>query len=347
MNPQTRSGPVSGWCAPITSPIAYVWAAVSAWRNRRFDRGVGVERVGIPVISVGNIVAGGTGKSPFVRWIAREAIRDGQQPIIAMRGYRSKLGASDEATEHAESLQGVALAVGPNRAAEIRSVLGAHQERTLAILDDGFQHRQIARDLDIVLIDAMRPNLDGAMMPRGWLREAATSLRRANAVVVTKSSCVDAVLAARIERLHGRAPVAWCGSCWTGLGLFGGAGKVMDRVATAWLSGKSIGVWTAIAHGEDVSRAAQEAGASVVSVYRGGDHAEFTARQVARLEGAAIESGAAAILMTGKDWVKVRRLNVALRLPVIVPELSLVFHEGETALRSMLQSAWRSRYPRT
>ncbi len=343
MNSETRRGPAPGWCAPVTLPVSCVWAAVSAWRNRRFDRGIGVERVGVPVISVGNIVAGGTGKSPFVRWVASEAIRDGHGPIIAMRGYRRRGGTSDEAAEHSESLGGVELAVGPNRADAIRSALAMHPARSLAILDDGFQHRQIARDLDIVLVDAQRPNLGSAMMPRGWLREAATSLRRADAVVVTKASCIDAELAARIESLHGKAPVAWCGSCWPSLRLTSGEGAAMERVETNWLEGKSIALWTAIAHGEDVACAAREAGARLVSIYRARDHAAFSARQVARLERTAIESGADAVLMTGKDWVKVRALNMSLRLPVVVPELSLVFHEGEAAMRSLLRSVWRAR----
>src|SRR5206468_2244980 len=123
-------------------------------RNARFDRGVvRAEKVPAPVISVGNLTVGGTGKSPFVAWLARWFLDHSTAVTIISRGYGSPSGKpNDEALELATRLPGVLHLQNPDRLAAARAALAVNPRQVL-ILDDAFQHRRLARDLDIVLLD--------------------------------------------------------------------------------------------------------------------------------------------------------------------------------------------------
>jgi tetraacyldisaccharide 4'-kinase len=161
-------------------------------RNRWFDRaGSHVQRVAAPVISVGNITVGGTGKTPFVAWLAQWfALR--QMPVtIISRGYGSRRGTpNDEALELAARLPDVPHLQNPDRVAAAEQALHANATQVL-ILDDAFQHRRLARDLDIVLLDALEPFGYEHLLPRGLLREPIESLSRAHVVALSRSDAVD------------------------------------------------------------------------------------------------------------------------------------------------------------
>ena len=125
---------------PFAAPL---YGAVVARRNRRFDRGIGVKRVPVPVVSVGNLTVGGTGKTPFVMWLCRELVARRISPAIAMRGYKSELssGRSDEAEEYRAALPGVPVIVNPDRHAGITGFIAGGGRADVVVLDDGFQHR--------------------------------------------------------------------------------------------------------------------------------------------------------------------------------------------------------------
>ncbi len=175
-----------------------------ARRNRRFDAGHGVVTLDRPVISVGNLSTGGTGKTPMtmrvVQWL-REA---GHAPAIAMRGYRAGPEGSDEALLYQEAFAGMPIVAQANRIDGLLQLFAqeegdgeagsapARARTDVVVLDDGFQHRQIARQFDLVLIDATRDPFADALLPAGWLREPAASLRRAHAVVLTHAESADA-----------------------------------------------------------------------------------------------------------------------------------------------------------
>lgn len=156
-----------------------------------------MRRLGLPVISVGNLTTGGTGKTPLVMLIVRHLQAMGERPAIAMRGYKaSAAGQSDEAQEFAAALQGVPVIVGGDRYASIATFLSVldrdHSDRsknaerpTCIVLDDGFQHRELARDLDIVLMAADVDLTAERMLPTGDLREPLRGISRAGLVVMT------------------------------------------------------------------------------------------------------------------------------------------------------------------
>jgi tetraacyldisaccharide 4'-kinase len=154
-------------------------------RNRSFDWGWKQSvAASVPVISVGNLTVGGTGKTPCVEFVARLLSDAGIRVAILSRGYGSNGGPNDEALLLAENLRDVPHLQGPDRVALAAKVLSEFDCEAL-ILDDGFQHRRLLRALDIVLIDATRPWGFGYLSPRGLLRESPRELRRANVVIFT------------------------------------------------------------------------------------------------------------------------------------------------------------------
>jgi len=157
-------------------------------RNSRFDSGaLPVEQVSAPVISVGNLTVGGTGKSPFVAWLARWFLDRRAAVTIISRGYGSRHGQpNDEGLELAARLPGVPHLQNPNRLAAARAAL-EKEPRQVLILDDAFQHRRLARDLDIVLLDALEPFGYEHLLPRGLLREPVEGLARAQIIGLSRS----------------------------------------------------------------------------------------------------------------------------------------------------------------
>jgi tetraacyldisaccharide 4'-kinase len=174
--------------------VPYTW--IVRRRNRRYDSGEnGVHRVEVPVISVGNLTLGGTGKSPMVEWIARHLIfpwwENRKKVGIVSRGYRARFGANDEAMELAWKLPGVPYVQNPDRLSAARLAIDEFGCDAL-VLDDAFQHRRLARDLDIVLLDALEPFGFEHVFPRGTLREPVEGLVRANIVALSRADLISA-----------------------------------------------------------------------------------------------------------------------------------------------------------
>lgn len=159
-------------------------------RTRRFDSGIDVHRVDVPVISVGNLTAGGTGKTPVVAMLGNYFRRWGVNVAFLSRGYKSHDTLANDEALVLERLCPVPHVQQPDRvagAARAIAVFGSE----LLILDDGFQHRRLARDLDIVLIDATNPFGYGRLLPRGLLREPVEALQRADLVLLTRADCIS------------------------------------------------------------------------------------------------------------------------------------------------------------
>ena len=332
------SGPAPGFLLPLTTPASWVYGRAIAARNRRFDDGSRVGRLDVPVISVGNITTGGVGKTPFVAWLAGLLRGHGRRPVIAMRGYGARSGErNDEHAELADLLPEVDVVADPDRLGALRAHLSSHAEVDCVLLDDGFQHRRLHRDLDLVLVDATRSTLTDHLLPRGNLREPPESLRRADAVIVTRSDAPDAALADAIRRIHGRAAIAWTRHAWTHVRRFDETG-VEQRVECGWLRGRRVLAMFGVGNPDAVAAQLERCGASIVHRVAARDHERFTARKLARAR--TLADDAEAVVMTGKDWVKARHLIdlAAWPVPVIVPCLAIEVTEGA-------RSAHRSRPP--
>src|SRR5712664_827983 len=172
------------------------------------------------VISVGNLTVGGTGKTPMVIWLAEKFLADGKRVAILSRGYRGANGTSDEIELMKFRLQGrVSFGVGKNRFAEgLR--LESRQSIDVFLLDDGFQHLQLARDLNILLMDASRTLAGEFLLPAGRLREPVAAMSRANLIIFTRAEMGSGTLEA-IAKLH-RYPVFAASTRLLGFRRFGG-----------------------------------------------------------------------------------------------------------------------------
>ncbi|MHC4639007.1 MAG: tetraacyldisaccharide 4'-kinase [Planctomycetota bacterium] len=168
-----------------------------------------VHRVDAAVISIGNITVGGTGKTPLVVWLCNQLAQNSQLKTqnyncaILTRGYKSKAqetqNGKDEVAVLAESCPGAEVVVNPDRVAGAAEAISKFGAKVL-IMDDGFQHRRLARDLDIVTIDATLPFGYGKMFPAGLLREPVASLMRADAVVMTRCDQINETELSELER---------------------------------------------------------------------------------------------------------------------------------------------------
>lgn len=329
-------GPLTGALAPITVPASWLYGFAVALRNARYDRG-GAAALRVPVISVGNLSVGGSGKTPMVRWIAQRLLEQGCAPVLAMRGYRARRGEqSDEEREHREALPGVPVVAHPDRVGALRSFLEGHPQISCAVLDDGFQHRRLKRDLDLVLVDATAGTFQDHLLPRGWLREPTSSLRRASAVVITRAALVEPGLAAAVASHHGRAPVAWCRHAWTGLTVLEPRGATRQDVQ--WLRGRRVVSLLGVGNPGSVRAQLVEAGAILAADLPAADHEHYRPAKIESLRRLCAGGGAEALFMTRKDWARAAACIEprSWPVPIVLPCLEIEFLQGRAALASLL-----------
>src|SRR5260370_29886553 len=202
----------------VLPPLSALYGAVTRARLTLYRRGtfrtITLER---PVISVGNITTGGTGKTPLVEWVARTLVAEGKTVCILTRGYgrsnpvrgvvvsdgqtvfASASKAGDEAFLLAKNLEGVAAVISDANRAAAGKVAIKHLSTDCFLLDDGFQHLRLARDLNIVTIDATNPWGGGNLLPYGRLREPRSGLSRADCLVITRADQAEGIQSLRSE----------------------------------------------------------------------------------------------------------------------------------------------------
>lgn len=287
-----------------------------AMRVRRwgYRRGVLVSHDSpVPVISVGNITAGGTGKTPMVAWIVRHLVASGRKPAIVMRGYRAVKAApgaepkSDEAQLLA-SLTGAPVIVEPDRVAGARRA--AEGGADVVVLDDGFQHRRLRRNLDIVLIDAVEPFGFGHCLPRGLLREPPAALADADAIVITHADEVSPQLLAELRGALARL-------CRPGVTMAEAMHKpvaVIDEAGQSHcpdaLAGRAVLAFSGLGSPEHFLESLTRLGARVISTVEMSDHAAYSPAILAELADKAKAAGAEIMVTTQKDHVRLAHLAV-------------------------------------
>jgi tetraacyldisaccharide 4'-kinase len=290
--------------------VPYGW--VVAVRNRLYDRGwTGLCRAPVPVVSVGNLTAGGTGKTPCVEYVAGHYRQRGRRVAVLSRGYGTTAGANDEALVLEENLPDVPHLQGADRAA-LAEVAVAELESEVLVLDDGFQHRRLARDLDVVLVDVTDPWGGGQLLPRGLLRESPRGLRRAGAVVLTRCDQATAgrrdEVRARVARLVPGVPVAETVHRPVELANAGGAaplGRLRERPVVAFCG---------IGNPEAFRRTLLDLGAAVGAFRTFPDHHAYTRADVEDLAAwAGRQATDCVVVTTQKDLVKLRLTRLGSR----------------------------------
>jgi tetraacyldisaccharide 4'-kinase len=345
--------------------IEVPYAFAMSWRNRRYDRGgKAIQKVGVPVVSVGNITLGGTGKTPLVQWIARWFRAHQVRVCIVSRGYRAEQGGmNDEARELEQNLPDVPHLQNPDRVAAAMTAI-EELETQLIILDDGFQHRRIARDLDIVLIDALEPFGYDHVFPRGALREPLAGLRRADVIILSRADVLDQPQREAVRnRVRRYAPNSiWAEIRHAAKGLIseGGTGSASGTHSTGIASGTpgSDTLGTGIASGtqrhtldslRDMPVAAfcglgnpagfrhtiETCGYRLADFREFPDHHCYSRADIEDLAAWAERLNAGAVLCTHKDLVKIG-LNHLGKLPLWAVQVEIEFLTGQDALESRL-----------
>lgn len=328
----------------LAAPAAMVYARVMARRNFAFDRGRGVVEIDRTVLSVGNLSLGGTGKTPMVKRIVRSLLAAGRRPSIAMRGYAASRGYSDEAAEYAAEFPEVPVVAQADRLDGLLKLFATPEGQRIdtVVLDDGFQHRRIARQFDLVLIDASKNPLHDRIFPAGTLREPLESLARADAVVITHAESVGSPELETLQRelgaISGGLPIAVARHVWSGLKVF--ERGVERREALTWLRGKRVVAACGIGNpGAFVAAVRQATGAAVDEFIRP-DHDPFAPGTAKALLQRAETNAAGAVVVTAKDWAKLRQVRPdAWPCPVVVADLDLQFDRGWEPLELMLLEA--------
>jgi tetraacyldisaccharide 4'-kinase len=302
-------------------------------RNARYDRPGAALRAGVPVVSVGNITVGGTGKTPVVAWIAKHLLDWGLSPAVVSRGYGGRAGrgpllvsagegalhpaahCGDEPHQLARALPGVRVVVGSDRPAGAE--LARRGGADVVVLDDGFQHRRLARDLDILLIDAKDPFGNGHLLPAGPLREPLDALGRADLFLLTRSTPEQEYPEIeRVLRRHNRrAPVLMAGHARAGFVTLQGTPSIRPERALAFCG---------IGNPESFRADLVAEGIELVDFRAFPDHHAYTAGEIHELAAAASAARAMA-LTTEKDLARLCTADAA------------VFLEGLCALRIQAQ----------
>jgi tetraacyldisaccharide 4'-kinase len=292
-----EGGAVGGVLDGVLWPVEHLFGAIAAARNNAYERGLlRVERATIPVISVGNLSVGGAGKTPVAAWVAGRLLAWGFRPAIVLRGY-----AEDEVDVHRELNPEVEVVVGKRRAAAVAEA--AVRGCDVAVVDDGFQHRALARDLDLVLVSADGWRERRPLLPRGPWRERVTGLRRAGVAVVTRKAVSLSraeEVAAALDRAVPGTTVAICRiEPSRVVSLHGGVPNPVEN-----LSGREVLAVASLADPEPFRRNLQAAGARV-ELLAYPDHHDFDRSDVDRI---LRDLRGRPLLMTRKDAVKLRAL---------------------------------------
>lgn len=328
----------------VTRMLSWGYRLGIGFENGKYDRGIGVTKLDRRVISIGNLSTGGTGKTPMVHWVARQLMAAGKNPVIAMRGYRAPLGEmGDEEREHREALPGVAVVAQPDRIAGLEKLFARDEQVDCVILDDGFQHRKIARDIDIVLIDASSPPYCDALLPRGFLREPISSLARADAVVITHREMVnDEQLDELVRWVKGHAPGCQIGvssHVWESVSVFTlkkneweHEERTIGQIAEIRLIGAC-----AIGNPDGFFDQIHRVGWEMVDQISLRDHDSFGPDVVSQIAQSLKNKGGEAVCMTRKDWMKAREdCNWTSGVEVVVPQLGIRFEDGQESVFSHL-----------
>ena len=318
-------------------PASKLYGIGVSLRTRLYTSGLlKQKRLRATVISVGNLSFGGTGKTPLVIWLAQKLLEQGHRLAILTRGYRGTAGSSDEVDLMRSRLQNrVIFGVGKDRFAEGQRI-ESRQAIDIFLLDDGFQHLQLARDLDIVLMDASRPVGGQPLLPAGPMREPISAVVRADIIVFTRTENAPGAKEA-IQRFW-KLPIFAASTFLLGFRSLGMEGPLQT---VADLGSGPFFAFCGIGNPEAFVRDLQRWGVAPVGHMFFADHHRYTLEDVQAVERAAKGVGAKGLLTTEKDFCNLT--SVALpALPVYVSIIDLKV-DGEIAFLSAIDHLLQAR----
>ena len=353
-------------------------------RNQLYDLGLLREKhVGCKTIVVGNLTLGGVGKTPFIAWLTDRCLELGQKPGLISRGYKAKqqklsyvhtastnenqnvdgiyseinnkyCSMNDEALEQALRFPDIPHFLGVNRVEVANAMLKRHPEITVLLLDDAFQHRRIARDLDVLLLDALNPFGGGRVVPSGYLREPLSGMRRANAVLLNRADLISPsereIIRAKVQRIAPKA--VWAEITQRPRHIFQsrkisvGAPKRTLRVSTQKLdyaewkesreSSNDFIAFCGLGAPQGFQKTLENEKLNVKQFIAFPDHCVYSSDTYNRLLHEAKRVNADAFITTMKDFVKLEEFVKRSDLPIYAVEIGVDFLSGQNEFEEIL-----------
>jgi len=345
-------------------PLSVIYSAVTRTRLTAYRRGwFSVSRLAAPVISVGNLTAGGTGKTPLVEWVcqaiaktdAHEDTRQGKRVCVLTRGYgrdnpemqvvvsngtkvlASSREAGDEPFLLARKLLGTAAVIA-NRNRVAAGEWAIEKLKTeVFVLDDGFQHLRLARDLDVVTIDATNPWGGGSLLPYGRLREPRAGLSRADCVVITRTDQVEDVASIRatVARLVGAAPVFTSHMVTSGVRQLNG--QSVDKESLS----QRLAAFCGVGNPESFFNHLRREGCEPAFTLTFADHHNYRQSELDALVNEAKARGAEGLITTAKDATKL--LTFDLELPCYLLDIQISIDEEDRLVKLIREIVYQNR----
>ena len=348
-----KKGPLAYFLKIILRIFSWIYQFIVSVRNWAFDKGCfKLYHAPVPlVISVGNIVVGGTGKTPVTLMLAEEFYKEFVIAILS-RGYRSKAEhlrkpvtlsngkgplhkasyCGDEPYLISQNLPKAFVFVGKNR--HEASNMAARAGAQLILLDDGMQHRHLARDLEVVVMDALDPFGQGFFLPRGFLRESISSLARADLIILNHLD--DKSLYHEFKHKiikYSKAPLI--GTTTILDNIYDIEGNVISSIHQ-----KKVSIFCGIAHPEYFQKTIINAGAEIVAFEFISDHMTFGNDELISFINKSLALGAEYVICTEKDFVKLDK-NYLKDQPIAWLKMRLSIVEGESAWKKFIEKAKR------
>jgi tetraacyldisaccharide 4'-kinase len=368
------SGQSKGFAAGTLRLLLYItsffYAAAIVLRNFFYDAGLfKIHRVNAVVISIGNITTGGTGKTPLVIWLCNLLKRQNISVAVLTRGYkttsarspqllstvdlskvdyvggqcanRNLQAAADEPALIAKSCPDVPVIINPNRLTGAREAIEKFGAKVL-VLDDGFQHRRLFRNLDIVAIDATEPFGFGKLLPAGLLREPICSLKRANAAIITRSDLTSGKELGEIQnkllKINPNLLIAKAMHEPAEIKYFEGMEESIDC-----LRGKRVFAFCGIGNPDSFFQMLKKIGAVVVGQEIFDDHCRYGEDDFSILCQKAGQLNSELVITTQKDWARIKDLQQSIFSHSAVPfaylRIEIKIIEGEDKLRRLIKEA--------
>ncbi|MBU2591053.1 MAG: tetraacyldisaccharide 4'-kinase [Nitrospinota bacterium] len=341
---------------PVSSLLkggSIVYGGAVSLRSSLYSRGVlRVKKLPKPVISIGNLTVGGTGKTPAVIMVAERLLKMGKKPVILSRGYKREGGnastivsdgdtlladrryAGDEPYMIAKRLKGVPVVVGSNRFASGLLALERF-EVNVFILDDGFQRIQLHRDLNILLIDSKNPFGNGHLLPRGILREPIEAAARADIIILTKCDSDSVSIPPQIPN---HIPIALSATTISKLiSVSNGETQPIEII-----KGKKVAAFCGIGSPESFADSLKDAGAEVLIFKSFPDHHAYSSNDINEILSEAVVEGVDYLVTTEKDSVKLSK-NIRAAVPLLFVSIDMTLLKGGDSLNAAIRNIFSSK----
>lgn len=345
----------------LLAPVGWLFGRITGARRRLYQNGFfKTVDLQVPVVSVGNLTVGGTGKTPLVAFVAKILADSNHKVCVLTRGYKRENpqkrvlvsdgkqiladapASGDEPFELAHQLLGKAAVIADKN----RSAAGIWAREnwgiTAFVLDDGFQHLSLKRNLDIVCIDATNPFGNQKLLPAGILREPLTSLQRADCAVLTRTDLAEEVqsLKFKVQSFNATCPILLAKTKIIGLTNIEEFPAKVQSTQSEKLNNdvrktNEALAFCALGNPEGFFESLRRADFSLTATKPFPDHYGYKQTDVDFVETQAKSNGAKILLTTAKDAVKLKNLKFA--MPCFVVEIEIVF-EDDRLLREMLKT---------